>query len=369
MQFGVFSGSDITSDPVTGIAPTCGERIDAIHRFAKRSEKVGFDVFALGEHHTRAYFSSAPTTLLASIAARTNRIVVSTAVALITINDPVRLAEEYATLQHVAHGRLDLVIGRGNAFLLQNWSSTRVRANLDLTLENYHLLHELWHEEGVDWEGEFRTPLIDFTSMPRPLDGVPPFVWHGSGLAPEIADQAAYYGNGFFVNTVFSPSQVCFDLVSHYRECYEKYGHGPASHAIVGISGQAFVAKKSQDAFKSFRPYFDATPAYQQGKTLEEYAKTTSLAIGSPQQVIEKILSFREVYGDYQRQLFLVDFAGQPVTMVMEQIDLLGEEVLPYLREEFESRRAPGVPSDPPNHATLVRRKLAFEQSEKPTAD
>ena len=100
----------------------------------------------------------------------------------------------------------------------------------------------------VDWEGHFRTPLSGFTSTPRPLDDVPPFVWHGSIRTPEIAEQAAYYGNGFFANNIFWPAEHYERLIGFYRQRYAHYGHGTEAEAVVGLGGQAFIAKNSQDA-------------------------------------------------------------------------------------------------------------------------
>src|SRR5690606_37313448 len=114
MQFGVFSVSDITRDPVSGVTPSEAERIDAIGKIAVKAEEVGLDVFAIGEHHNPPFFSSSPPTLLAPLAALTERIIFSTATTLITTNDPVRIAEEYALLQHLSKGRMDLMLGRGN---------------------------------------------------------------------------------------------------------------------------------------------------------------------------------------------------------------------------------------------------------------
>ncbi len=145
-------------------------------------------MFAIGEHHNPPFFSSSPTTLLAYIAATTKRLIVTTATTLITTNDPVRVAEEYAMLQHLSKGRMDLMIGRGNTGPVYPWFGQDIRQGLPLALENYNLLHRLWREDVVDWEGKFRTPLQGFTSIPRPLDDVPPFVWHGSIRTPEIAD-------------------------------------------------------------------------------------------------------------------------------------------------------------------------------------
>ncbi|WP_217915534.1 LLM class flavin-dependent oxidoreductase [Miltoncostaea marina] len=354
MQFGIFSVSDITKDAVTGRTPSEAERIDAIVRIAKRADEVGLDVFAIGEHHNPPFFSSSPTTLLAHIAAVTERIVLSTAVTLITTNDPVKVAEDYAMLQHLAKGRVDLMLGRGNTVPVYPWFGQDIRRGVELALEHYNLLHRLWREDVVDWEGAFRTPLQGFTSIPRPLDGVPPFVWHGAIRTPEIAEQAAYYGNGYFANNILAPNLHFKPLVEFYRQRFAHHGHGTPEQAIVGLGGQAFIARRSQDAVRTFRPYFEGSPLYGASYDLEEFMRATPLSVGSPQEVIEKTLGFQEGFGDYQRQLWIVDHAGLPVEMALEQVELLGTEVVPVLRREMAARRAPGVP-DAPTHASLVR--------------
>lgn len=351
MQFGIFTVGDVTTDPTTGRTPSEHERIKATVEIARKAEEVGLDVVAVGQHHNPPFVASSPTTTMAYIAAQTKRIIVSTATTLITTTDPVRIAEDYATLQHLVDGRMDLTLGRGNTGPVYPWFGKDIREGIALAVENYALLHRLWREDVVNWEGRFRTPLHGFTATPRPLDGVPPFVWHGSIRSPEIAEQAAYYGDGFFHNHIFWPASHTRNMVELYRKRYEYYGHGPAEHAIVGLGGQVFMRKNSQDAIAEFRPYFDHAPVYGGGPSLEDFMRETPLTVGSPQQVIERVLGFRDYVGDYQRQLFLMDHAGLPTKVVLEQLDLLGSEVVPVLRREFASRRAPGVP-DAPTHAS-----------------
>jgi putative FMN-dependent luciferase-like monooxygenase len=361
MQFGIFTVGDVTTDPTTGRTPTEAERIQAMVTIALKAEEIGLDVFATGEHHNPPFVPSSPTTMLGYIAARTERLILSTSTTLITTNDPVKIAEDYAMLQHLAGGRVDLMMGRGNMGPVYPWFGQDIRQGIPLAIENYALLHRLWREDVVDWQGSFRTPLTGFTSTPRPLDGVPPFVWHGSIRSPEIAEQAAYYGDGFFHNNIFWPSEHVQRMVELYRRRFEHYGHGPAAHAIVGLGGQVFMRSSSQDALREFRPYFDHAPVYGGGPSLEDYISQTPLTVGSPQQVIDRTLGFREIVGDYQRQLFLVDHAGLPLKVVLEQMDLLGELVVPVLRREFEARKAPGVP-DAPTHASLLAAQRAAGQ-------
>ncbi len=359
MQFGIFTVGDITTDPTTGRTLTEAERIQVMVTVALKAEEIGLDVFAGGEHHNPPFVTSSPTTMLGYIAARTERLILSTATTLITTNDPVKLAEDYAMLQHLAGGRVDLMMGRGNMGPVYPWFGQDIRNGIPLAYENYALLHRLWREDVVDWAGNFRTPLTGFTSTPRPLDGVPPFVWHGSIRSAEIAEQAAYYGDGFFHNNIFWPKEHVQRMVELYRRRFEHYEHGPADRAIVGLGGHVFMRENSQDAIREFRPYFDHAPVYGGGPSLEEYMEQTPMTIGSPQQVIDRTLSFREIVGDYQRQLFLADHAGLPLKTVLEQLDLLGERVVPVLRKEFAALRPDHVPDGPPLHPAFVAAQAA----------
>ncbi len=366
MQFGIFTVGDVTPDPTTGRAPSEHERIKAMVAIALKAEEVGLDVFATGEHHNPPFVPSSPTTMLGYVAARTDHLILSTATTLITTNDPVKIAEDFSVLQHLADGRVGLMLGRGNTGPVYPWFGKDIRQGIPLAVENYALLHKLWREEAVNWACRFRTPLRSFTSVPRPLDGVPPFVWHGSIRSPEIAERAAYYGDGFFANNIFWPKEHFRQLIGLYRERFAHYGHGTPEQAIVGLGGQVFMRRDSQAAVREFRPYFDNAPVYGHGPSLEEFTEQTPLTVGSPQQVIDKTLTFRESFGDYQRQLFLMDHAGLPLKTVLEQLDLLGEEVVPVLRREFAASRPAAVP-DAPTHASLRARRDA-EAAQPPAA-
>ncbi len=369
MQFGIFSVGDVTPDPTNGRTPTEAERVASMVAIATKAEEVGLDVFATGEHHNPPFVPSSPTTLLGYIAARTERLILSTSTTLITTNDPVKIAEDFAMLQHLADGRVDLMLGRGNTGPVYPWFGQDIRNAIPLTVENYGLLHRLWREEAVDWEGQFRTPLQGYTSTPAPLDGVPPFVWHGSIRSPEVAELAAYYGDGFFANHIFWPKEHTQRMVGLYRRRFEHYGHGTADQAIVGLGGQVFMRRNSQDAVAEFRPYFDNAPVYGHGPSLEDFSRETPLTVGSPQEVIDRTLGFREYVGDYQRQMFLVDHAGLPLKTVLEQLDLLGEEVVPVLRKEFDSLRPDHVPDGPTHQSLLAAATGASAVESAATAD
>jgi putative FMN-dependent luciferase-like monooxygenase len=359
MQFGIFTVSDVTTDPTTGQTPDDTQRVRDILTIAEHADQAGLDVFATGEHHNPPFVASSPTTMLGYLAGRTKHITLSTSTTLITTNDPVRIAEEYAMLQVISDGRMDLMMGRGNTGPVYPWFGQDIRQGVNLAIENYALVRQLWENDVVNWQGKFRTPLQGFTSTPRPLDGVPPFVWHGSIRTPEIAEQAAYYGDGFFHNNIFWPIEHTAQMVGLYRQRFEHYGHGRADQAIVGLGGQFFARKNSQDAIDEFRPYFDNAPVYGHGPSMEDFTHQTPLTVGSPQQVIDRYAAMKDSVGHYQRQLFLVDHAGLPLKTVLEQIDILAEDIVPALRTINDEGRPADVPSDPPSHAARAAAALA----------
>ena len=365
MHFGIFTVGDITADPATGAAISEHERIHRTVEMAVAAEQAGLDFFATGEHHNPPFVTSSPVALLSHIAARTSTLLLSTATTLITTNDPVRIAEEYAYLQHLADGRVDLMMGRGNTGPVYPWFGKDIRKGIELAVENYELLHTLWRATNVDWSGEFRTPLTDFTSMPRPLDGVAPFVWHGSIRSPQIAEQAAFYGDGFFHNNIFWPIDHVRRMTDLYRERFEHYGHGSGEQAIVGLGGQVFMASSSREAVERYEPYFRNTYVYQ-GASLEEMIEHTPLSVGTPEEVVDKYLQYASVIGRYQRQAFLLDMGGLPHGEVLKQIELLGEVVVPALRAELEASwpdDAPEAPLHPRHRAALEGGSLPEEES------
>lgn len=245
-------------------------------------------------------------------------------------------------------------MGRGNTGPVYPWFGKDIRDGIPLAIENYHLLRKLWREPVVNWSGTFRTPLNNYTSTPAPLDGVPPFVWHGSIRSTEIAEQAAYYGDGFFHNNIFWNIEHTAQMVNLYRQRFEHYGHGAADQAIVGLGAQVFAADTETEAKRFFKPYFDNAPVYGHGPSLEDFTRSTPLTVGTVDQIVERYLGYADQVGDFQRLMFLADHAGLPESVVLEQIEILGREIVPILRTEFERRRPAHVPSDPPTHASLV---------------
>ena len=196
---------------------------------------------------------------------------------------------------------------------------------------------------------------------------MPPFVWHGSIRTPEIAEQAAYYGDGFFANNIFWPKEHYMRLIRFYRQRFEHYGHGTEKQAIVGLGGQAYIARNSQDAKNEFRPYFNEAPGLRaRPDAWRTSCRQTPLSVGSPQEVIDKTLTFREHFGDYQRQLFLIDHAGPAAEDRARPARAARRARSSRCCARRSPRRQdPGTP-DAPTHASLVRAKYGDEAPRQP---
>jgi hypothetical protein len=250
------------------------------HAMAKQAEEVGLDVFALGEHHNPPFWSSSsPTTTLAYIAAQTERTrQLSTATTLITTNDPVKIAEDYAMLQHVsADGRVRPDAGRGNTGPVYPWFGKDIRQGLRARdRELQRCSHRLWREDVVDWQGQFRTPLQGFTSTPRPLDGVAPV--RVARVDPYARDRRA---GGVLRRRVLREQHLLAEgalpcaLITllppalralRARHCRRRRSSG------LGRPGRSW-RPKSQDAVNEFRPYFDNAPVYGHGPSLEDFSE------------------------------------------------------------------------------------------------
>ncbi len=278
---------------------------------ALKAEAVGLDVFATGEHHNPPFVPSSPTTMLGYIAARTERLILSTATTLITTNDPVKIAEDYAMLQHLAGGRVDLMMGRGNMGPVYPWFGQDIRNAIPLAYENYDLLHRLWREDVVDWEGRFRTAAdrlhLDAATARRRA------AVRLARLDPQPGDRRA----GRLLRRRLLPQQHL--LAEGARPADGRALPPPlrALRARPGRPGDRRARRPGRSCARTARTRSASSGrtsttrrSTAAGPSLEDYMDQTPLTVGSPQQVIDRTLGFREIVGDYQRQLFLVDHAG-----------------------------------------------------------
>jgi alkanesulfonate monooxygenase SsuD/methylene tetrahydromethanopterin reductase-like flavin-dependent oxidoreductase (luciferase family) len=250
-------------NPLTGEIVSTADRVNQVVATARRAEELGFDSFSVGERHAGEFISSSPTTVLAGIAAVTDRIRLQSGVTVLAVLDPVRVAEDYATIDQLSRGRLELVIGKGNEVLQYPLFGLDLADQWDLLAENYGLLRRLWREEDVTWSGRFRAPLTEPTaSTPRPFAG-PPRIWHGSATTLTSAALAARWGDPLFTANAIQPRENYHVLVQHYREEYERHGHDPKQQYLGSGSGAGgvFIADTTQEAIRQFGPVYEALTA------------------------------------------------------------------------------------------------------------
>ncbi|MEV7415671.1 LLM class flavin-dependent oxidoreductase [Streptomyces sp. NPDC089919] len=327
-------------DPVTGELTPVRRRFREVVESAVTAEELGFDGFGVGERHERPFLSSAPPVVLSHIAALTRRIRLFTAVTTLSLLDPVRAYEDYATLDHLSDGRLELMIGKGNGTAQRELFHVTPEDQWERNAEGYALLRRLWREDRVSAEPRFRPSLRDAEVLPRP-GGRPPRVWHGSATSRESVELAARYGDPLFSANVTHPIGPYAELVRHYRERWEHYGHDPAL-AVVGAGTAGFhTARTSQRAVAAYRPAFEQYLAFHKQAGLEpvfpdldDFVARSSALIGSPQQIVEKVHRYHEEFGHTVLHL-QAEPGGLPPAAHRASLELFQAEIAPVLRREI----------------------------------
>ncbi|MEV0092994.1 LLM class flavin-dependent oxidoreductase [Streptomyces sp. NPDC050738] len=348
MKFSVLSIIGHAPHPLTGELPSAADRLAEVVGTGVEAERLGFDAYAVGERHAGPFLSSSPTVVLAALASRTSTIRLLTGVTVVAILDPVRVAEEYATLDQLSRGRIELVVGKGAEAGHFDLFGLDEERQWDLQREKYELLRRLWSEEGVDWEGEFRPPLKNVTTVPRPYDGLPR-IWHGSATSLNSPELAAKHGDPLFTANAIQPRAAYAKLIDHYRERFAAYGHDPARAHVAAGSGGLLIADSSQQAVSRFKGLYEAKVAqtfkpHLAGKagyntpfrTIEDAIESGPQLIGSPQQIIDKILGYHEVYR-HDLQSITVDGFGLPHGEQLETLQRFAEEIAPVVRREAPS--------------------------------
>jgi alkanesulfonate monooxygenase SsuD/methylene tetrahydromethanopterin reductase-like flavin-dependent oxidoreductase (luciferase family) len=338
-----------TPDPATARAADPHEKLLGAVAWARWAEEAGFDAVGIGERHAAPFLASAPTVLLAHLAAVTTRVRLVSTVTVLPLLDPVRVAEDFATLDHLSGGRVDLVIGKGNDPVQNRLFGYDLADQWALNREKYELLRRLWHEEGVTWSGTVRPPLTGATTLPRPLQQRIP-VWHGSASSTESTELAARFGEPLFSANAFHPTKKYTDLAAHYRERLAAHGHDP-NRGVVGVGcGGLFVAERSQDAVETFRPHYRAflqSPAARHNDPeftdVEDAVERGPLLVGSPQQVVDKLHRWDEEFGGVEVLQIGIEGIGLPEAAQKASLELFLDRAAPVLREQLPSRVWPGT--------------------------
>jgi alkanesulfonate monooxygenase SsuD/methylene tetrahydromethanopterin reductase-like flavin-dependent oxidoreductase (luciferase family) len=327
-------------DPITGVQTSTSERFRQVIANAALAEELGFDGFGVGERHERPFISSSPPVVLSHVAAVTSTIRLFTAVTTLSLLDPVRAYEDYATLDQLSDGRLELMIGKGNGSAQRDLFHVTTEDQWERNIESYELFRRLWREEKVTWAGRFRPDLHDAEVWPKPLQQQIR-VWHGSATSRESVDLAARYGDPLFSANVTNPIEPYAELIQYYRERWVHYGHDPAAAVVGAGTAGFFAAKTSQEAAKVYRPIFEANLVFAKKLglepvflTFEDYIERSSALIGSPEQIIDKVHRYHAEFGHSVMHLH-ADAGGLTPAQHRETLEFFQSEIAPVLRRDI----------------------------------
>jgi probable LLM family oxidoreductase len=343
MQLGLDSFAAAGLDPITGSKINPADRLGHLLEEIQLADEVGLDVFGIGEHHRTEYLDSAPVVILAAAAARTKRIRLTSAVTVLSAADPVRVFQEFATLDLLSRGRAEIVAGRGSFTEAFPLFGLDLHDYDSLFEEKLKLLLQLREQTEVHWSGEHRAALTGQSVYPRPLQEKLP-IWLGVGGTPQSFVRAGLLGLPLMVAIIGGEHRRFRLLVDLYREAGQRAGH-PAESLRVGVHSIGFLGDTTQQAADDFYPgYAHAFTAI--GKE-RNWAPTTraqfdvsrgpfgALLIGDAEAVAGKILQVNEVLGGVARLNFQMTVSALPHAKMMRAIEILGTQVAPIVRKEL----------------------------------
>jgi len=336
IEFGLYTLGDHV-DPVDGEEPvTEHQRMNNMIEMAKASEELGLDVFGVGESHQELFVASSPQTILSTIAGVTDDIKLVSASTVLSPLDPVRVYEDFASLDLLSNGRAEITAGRGSRYGAYKLFGYDLNDYDALFEEKFELLTELNEKQPVTWEGEFRPALEDVEIYPKPLNRKLP-IWRAVGQHMASAIQAGKMGVPMQLAALYGPSSVFKKRVDAYRDAVEEAGHN-TEELPIGVATMMYMEKDSEAAFKNYYSYLNNTFNQVRGVDFpkQQYAQAknpkNSIMVGSPEDIVEKILYQYELFG-HQRFIAQIDHGNIPHEKVMEMIDLFANEVVPAVRK------------------------------------
>jgi probable LLM family oxidoreductase len=341
MQIGIDSFAALVPDPITGSTVTAQERMAHLLEEIELADKGGLDTFGLGEHHRAEYLDSAPTVILAAAAARTNNIRLTSAVTVLSAADPVRVFQQFTTLDLISNGRAEIVVGRGSFIESFPLFGLKLEDYDDLFAEKLDLLLALRESTNVNWSGKHRPALTGQGVYPRPLQNPLP-IWLGVGGTPESFVRAGVLGLPLMVAIIGGEPHRFRPLIDLYREAGHRAGHKP-EQLKVGIHALGYVADTDQQASDDFFPgYAEAFtkigrergwPPVTRNQFEALRRPTGALIVSDPDTVAEKVLRFNESLGGIDRLSFQMSVAALRHDNLMHAIELLGTRVAPIIRK------------------------------------
>ncbi|MBL8058198.1 MAG: LLM class flavin-dependent oxidoreductase [Anaerolineales bacterium] len=346
-EIGLYSFAELTPDPATGERLSPAERLRQLIESIELADQVGLDVFGVGEHHRPDFVASAPAVILAMAAARTRRIRLTSAVTVLSSDDPVRVFQNFATLDLLSNGRAEIMAGRGSFIESFPLFGYNLRDYDALFSEKLGLLLALRASERVTWSGQHRPALEDQPVYPRPLQDPLP-VWVAVGGTPESVVRAAALGLPMALAIIGGLPERFTPLVDLYREAARRAGHDPA-RLPLSINSHGFLADDSRQAADDYFPSFSIVMnkiGRERGwapitRAQFEASRTLRGAdfVGHPDEIIEKILFQHGLFG-HQRLLLQLGVGTVAHPKMLRAIELLGTRVAPVVRQEIARRTA-----------------------------
>lgn len=336
LEFGLYTLGDHIANPNTGKRISAQQRIKEIIELAQLAEQAGLDFFSVGESHQDYFTTQAHAVVLAAIAQATDEIKIGSSSTIISTSDPVRVYENFSTIDLISNGRAEIIAGRASRIGLFDLLGYDIQDYEALFEEKFDLLLQINEKEKLSWEGQFRAPLKDAEVLPRPKEGSLP-IWRAVGGAPASAMKAGYAGVPMMLATLGGPASAFKTAIDAYREMATRNGHSTAE-LPVGVTGFFHVAETTQDALKQMYPYINEGMKLTNGQGFPKQAfaqakdKRSVINVGSPQEIIEKLLYQHELFG-HQRYLAQMDFGGVPFEQLAKNIEIIGEEILPAIRK------------------------------------
>ncbi|MFP7170316.1 LLM class flavin-dependent oxidoreductase [Terribacillus sp. 7520-G] len=336
MEFGIYTLGDHLADPRTGDRISAKERIQQIIRLAQLADQAGIDFFSVGESHQPYFASQAHAVILSAIAQATEKIKIGSSSTIISTSDPVRVYENFATIDLISNGRAELIAGRASRVGLFELLGYDLHDYEALFEEKFDLLLQINEEEIVNWSGEFRRALRNAEVLPRPVNGSLP-IWRAVGGTPASAIKAGHAGVPMTVAMLGGPASVFKQTIDAYREALTARGFDPAQ-LPVATTGFFYAAETTQEALRDYYPHINEgmKKTNGQGFPKQLFAQGADhrsiINVGSPQQIIEKILYQHEQFG-HQRYLAQLDFGGVPFEKMERNIEYIGSEILPAIRK------------------------------------
>lgn len=341
LEFGLYSLGDHLLNPHKGEKVSSEKRIQELIEASQLAEQAGINVFGVGESHQEHFTTQAHTVILGAIAQATNTIKISSSSSIISAADPVRVFEDFATLDLISHGRTEIVAGRASRTGIFDLFGLDLNDYDELYEKKLNLLLELNKTNKITWSGKFRPGLNNMEIFPRPIDNVLP-IWRAVGGPAASAIKAGRQGIPMMITTLGGPAMTFKNSIDEYRLTAKEYGFDNSAETLpVSTASLFYTADTTQAALREFYPHINVGMSFIRGTGYpkQQFANTPdyrdALMVGSPQQIIEKILYQHELY-NHQRFMAQIDFGGVPFDKIMKNIELIGNEIIPGVKKHLK---------------------------------